>query len=63
MRKRFNSYTVPPWVKEIRVTAVQFILLITIFQGIRTLIFPTAFDIILLAALIFLALSFHLGWL
>ncbi|KZZ86123.1 MULTISPECIES: hypothetical protein [Bacillaceae] len=63
MRKRFNSYTVPPWVKELRVTAVQFIIPITIFQGIRTLLFPTGFDVLLLAALIFLALAFHMGWL
>ncbi|MTH52956.1 hypothetical protein GKZ89_05995 [Bacillus mangrovi] len=63
MRKRFSSYSVPPWVKELRVTAVQFIIPLTIFQGVRTLIFPTAFDVILLAALIFLALSFHMEWL
>ncbi|MEC1262912.1 hypothetical protein P9D34_21285 [Bacillus swezeyi] len=62
MRKKFNTHSLQPWLKQIRLVAVQIVLPITIFQGIRTIIFPTTFDVLLLGILIFLACAFHLDW-
>lgn len=62
MRKRFNPYKLPPWLLSFRNVCRQFIIPVSVFQGIRTLLFPTPFDLILLAALIFLAVAFHLEW-
>ncbi|AGN37382.1 hypothetical protein ACG2QI_04610 [Bacillus sp. GM2] len=62
MRKKFNTHSFQPWLKQVRLVAVQVVLPITIFQGIRTIIFPTTFDVLLLGILIFLACAFHLDW-
>ncbi|MGM0948041.1 MAG: hypothetical protein ACQEWT_04150 [Bacillota bacterium] len=62
MKKRFSSYSLPSWVKQIRLVSAQVIIPITIFQGIRTIFFPTTFDVLLLAILIFLACALHLEW-
>ncbi|MGY0433797.1 hypothetical protein ACWYID_14120 [Bacillus rugosus] len=62
MKKRFSSYSLPPWVRQIRFVSAQVIIPITIFQGIRTIFFPTTFDVLLLAILIFLACALHLEW-
>nr|WP_233403585.1 hypothetical protein [Bacillus halotolerans] len=52
----------PPWVRQIRLVSAQVIIPITIFQGIRTIFFPTTFDVLLLAILILLACALHLEW-
>ncbi|CAN2249771.1 hypothetical protein MOC98_08310 [Bacillus spizizenii] len=62
MKKRFSSYSLPPWVRQIRLVSAQVIIPITIFQGIRTIFFPTTFDVLLLAILILLACALHLDW-
>ncbi|MBU8786831.1 MULTISPECIES: hypothetical protein [Bacillus] len=62
MRKKFNIHSLQPWLKQIKLVGVQVILPLTIFQGIRTLFFPTTFDVLLLGILIFLACAFHLDW-
>ncbi|MCD7032897.1 hypothetical protein LRR81_01555 [Metabacillus sp. GX 13764] len=62
MRKKFNRYTMPAWMKEFRSVGIQFVIPLAVFQGIRTILFPTSFDVILLAALIILALAIHLEW-
>nr|WGD68675.1 hypothetical protein P5630_13515 [Bacillus subtilis] len=62
MKKRFSSYSSMPWVRQIRLVSAQVIIPITIFQGIRTIFFPTTFDVSLLAILIFLACALHLEW-
>lgn len=59
MKKRFNPYTLPPWVRQIREVGIQIIVPLTIFQGIRTVFFPTSFDVLLLALLILLAIAFR----
>ena len=59
MKKRFNPYTLPPWVRQIREIGIQIIVPLTIFQGIRTIFFPTSFDVLLLALLILLAIAFR----
>lgn len=63
MKRRFNPYTLPPWLKQIREVGIQIIIPLTIFQGIRTIFFPTSFDVLLLAILILLAISFRYDWL
>lgn len=62
MKRRFNPYTLPPWVRQIREIGVQIIIPLTIFQGIRTVFFPTSFDVLLLALLIVLAVAFRYDW-
>ncbi|MBG9771085.1 membrane protein [Bacillus vallismortis] len=62
VKKRFSSYSLPPWVRQIRLVSAQVIIPITIFQGIRTIFFPTTFDVLLLAILILLACALHLDW-
>jgi hypothetical protein len=63
MRKRYNPYALPPWLRQIRNLCAQFIVPITVFQAIRIIIIPTTLDVILLAIFIFLALSFYFEWL
>ncbi|WML45565.1 hypothetical protein [Neobacillus sp. PS3-40] len=48
MRRRFNKYSMPPWTRKIRIFCGQFIIPFCIFQGIRTVIFPTILDVFLL---------------
>ncbi|WP_259424341.1 hypothetical protein [Bacillus velezensis] len=62
MRKKFNSYSLPQWARQVRLVSAQVIIPITIFQGIRTIFFPTTFDVLLLTILLFLACALHLEW-
>ncbi|MDQ0224703.1 hypothetical protein [Metabacillus niabensis] len=62
MKRRYNPYTLPPWVKQIRDVGVQIIIPLTIFQGIRTVFFPTSFDVLLLGLLIILAIALRFDW-
>ncbi|GMB07450.1 hypothetical protein EDD69_103160 [Thermolongibacillus altinsuensis] len=63
MRKRYNPYALPPWLRQLRAICAQFIIPITIFQAIRTIFLPTTFDVILLAIFILLAIAFYFEWL
>ncbi|MBB5324587.1 hypothetical protein HNQ34_001684 [Anoxybacillus tepidamans] len=60
--KRFNPYSWPPWLRQLCAICAQVIIPITIFQAIRTILWPTTFDVILLAILVLLAVAFHLDW-
>ncbi|MFY0757398.1 MULTISPECIES: hypothetical protein [Metabacillus] len=62
MRRKVNYYNMSPWVKQFKVIAGQFIVPITIFQTIRTLIFPTPVDLVLLSLLILLGVALHMEW-
>lgn len=62
MGKKFNPYKLPPFVLTLRNVCRQFIIPVSVFQGIRTLLFPTPFDLLLLATLIFLAAALHMEW-
>ncbi|MGM9945711.1 MAG: hypothetical protein ACI33M_12240 [Lysinibacillus sp.] len=55
MKRPYNPYLLPPWLRKTRFYCRQFILPIVIFQAIRTLFIPTTFDIILLVILSVLA--------
>lgn len=62
MRRKVNYYNMSPWVKQFKVIAGQFIVPITVFQTIRTLIFPTPVDLVLLSLLILLGVALHMEW-
>ena len=62
MKKKYNPYLLPPWLRYIRSVAEQLILPFTIFQGIRTLLLPTTFDVILLAVFVLIAAGFYLDF-
>jgi hypothetical protein len=63
MKRRYNPYSLPPWLRYCRSVTIQVIIPITVFHGVRTIFIPTPFDVILLGILILLAVSFHLEWL
>ncbi|WP_433743458.1 hypothetical protein [Falsibacillus pallidus] len=62
MRKKYNPYMLPPWLRTFRGVCKQFILPFTIFQAVRTVLLPTTFDVLLLAVFAILALAFYLEW-
>jgi len=62
MRRKYNPYSLPPWLRQIRAITAQIIIPITIFQGIRTIFLPTTFDVILLAIFILLAVALYFEW-
>lgn len=66
MKKRinlqFNSYQVQRWFKMIGAACAQFIIPLTIIQGIRTLFFPTTFDVFLLAIFALITIVLYLEW-
>ncbi|MDQ0219388.1 hypothetical protein ELQ35_14455 [Peribacillus cavernae] len=62
MKRRYSPYALPPWLRTIRGVCGQFIIPFTIFQAIRTLLLPTAVDVLLLAVFILIAVAFHLEW-
>lgn len=55
MRKGYNPYLLPPWLRKVRFFMRHCIIPLTIFQAIRTLLFPTTGDLILLILLILFA--------
>ncbi|MEK4627849.1 MAG: hypothetical protein ABS944_04935 [Solibacillus sp.] len=54
MRKNYNPYLLPPWLRKFRFLMKGCIIPLAIFQGIRTIFFPTSGDIILFILLIIL---------
>lgn len=59
MKKRFNKYTLPAWLQSVKGICGQFVIPFCIFQGIRTILLPTTFDVLLLAFLILLAIGIY----
>jgi hypothetical protein len=59
MRKGYNPYLLPPWLRKCRFYAKTIIIPIAVFQLIRMLIVPTAGDFLLLCFLGGLAFAFH----
>ncbi|NHM30492.1 hypothetical protein [Neobacillus terrae] len=56
MKRNFKIYSKPPWVRKIRAVCAQFIIPFCIFQGIRAILIPTFFDVLLL--IVFIAIAF-----
>ena len=48
---RFNPYSWPPWLRRIRDGFEIIILPLAIFQMIRTIFFPTTFDVVIFVCL------------
>lgn len=55
MRKHYNPYLLPPWLRRTRFYCRTIIIPITVFQGVRTLFFPTTWDFIILCLLALIA--------
>ncbi|WP_100331743.1 hypothetical protein [Bacillus xiapuensis] len=62
MKRRYNPYKLPPWLRTCRAVCYQLCIPFCIFQGLRTIFFPTTFDVILLSLFILLAVALHLEW-
>ncbi|HLT56867.1 MAG TPA: hypothetical protein VK057_12245 [Bacillota bacterium] len=59
---RYYRYRLPPWLRKCIFIAEKVTLPILIFQLIRTILFPTTFDLILLGILTGLLIAFYLEW-
>lgn len=55
MRRGYNPYLLPPWLRKCRFYCKGIIIPIAVFQLIRLLIVPTTGDFLLLCALVGLA--------
>lgn len=55
MRRNYNPYLLPPWLRKVRFYAKHIVLPLTIFQAIRTLFIPTTGDFLLLLVLVLLS--------
>jgi len=62
MKKKLNQYTFQSWIKTCKGICKQLIIPFAIFQGIRTILIPTTFDVLLLALFILIALAFYFEW-
>ncbi|PLT32437.1 hypothetical protein [Bacillus sp. V5-8f] len=62
MKRKYSPYALPPWLRTVRSVCSQFIIPFTVFQGIRTLLLPTAVDVLILAIFILIAVAFQLEW-
>jgi hypothetical protein len=60
--KKYNPYSLPPWLRNTRNLCKQFIIPFSIFQGIRTILLPTTFDVLLLTLFILLAMALFFDW-
>ncbi|BBW95399.1 MULTISPECIES: hypothetical protein [Geobacillus] len=60
--RRFNPYSWPPWLRQVRAICAQVIIPLAVFQAIRTILLPTTFDVLLLAILVLAAVAFRLEW-
>ncbi|RBW71581.1 hypothetical protein [Bacillus taeanensis] len=62
-RKRYyGKHRYPPWFWKIRNGFKQLLLPLFIFQLIRTLVFPTSLDVMLVILLLLLYLFLSLDW-
>nr|WP_084221778.1 MULTISPECIES: hypothetical protein [Mesobacillus] len=56
-RNRYNPYSLPKWARTTRAVSAQLIIPFCVFQGLRTLFFPSTFDVFLLSIFILIALA------
>ncbi|WLR44094.1 hypothetical protein LC087_08365 [Bacillus carboniphilus] len=61
--KKFNRYSLPPWLSQVRAVLGQFIIPLTVFQAFRTLFLPSTIDVFLLAILLGLSFAYYYEWL
>ncbi|PYZ97324.1 hypothetical protein CR205_01600 [Alteribacter lacisalsi] len=62
MTRRFSKTRLPLWGRRIIDAFYQCLLPIIFFQLVRTLLFPSTFDVILLATLAIFYFSTAYGW-
>ncbi|HET7522449.1 MAG TPA: hypothetical protein VFJ73_03895 [Bacillales bacterium] len=62
MRPLYNKYLLPRWLRRCRDGFEPFCLPLVCFQLIRTVLFPTTLDVILLALLIGLYICYSKRW-
>ncbi|NMH69892.1 hypothetical protein HF072_13975 [Bacillus sp. RO3] len=60
--KKINQYTLQKWMGNAKLICKQFIIPFTIFQGIRTILLPTTFDVLLLTLFIGIGLAIYFDW-
>jgi hypothetical protein len=60
MRRRYNKFSTPNWFQNLKRICGQFIIPICVFQGIRTILLPTIFDVLLFVILVLLAVAIYL---
>lgn len=60
---KFYRYRLPPWLIRLIILIERAIVPIVIFQSIRTLLFLSAIDVVILILLIALFIAFYLEWL
>jgi hypothetical protein len=59
MRRGYNPYLLPPWLRKTRFYCKNIIIPITVFELIRTIFIPTTFDFLLLCFLIGVLILFQ----
>ncbi|HLR08551.1 MAG TPA: hypothetical protein VK136_04700 [Bacillota bacterium] len=59
---RYYRYRLPPWALKCIIVIERVTLPILIFQLIRTMLFPTSLDVLLLGCLCMLFVSFYMEW-
>ncbi|MFB4166619.1 hypothetical protein [Virgibacillus sp. JSM 102003] len=59
---RYYRYRLPPWARNCIIVIERVTLPILIFQLIRTMLFPTSFDVFLLGVLVGVFIAFYLEW-
>lgn len=59
---RFYRYRIPAWCRTWLIFIEKALLPILIFQSIRTIFWPTTFDILLLGIIIGFFLAFYYKW-
>ncbi|MFS0646755.1 hypothetical protein [Siminovitchia sp. 179-K 8D1 HS] len=59
MNRKMNKHTFQSWIRNFKSVCKQLIIPFTIFQAVRTVLFPTTFDVLLLTIFIATALVYH----
>ncbi|MDX8359408.1 MULTISPECIES: hypothetical protein [Bacillaceae] len=62
MRRKYTPFSLPPWARQLRDICGQMIIPIAVFQLLRTIFFPTTFDVFILALLVVIAVAFEFNW-
>ncbi len=57
-----GKYRLPLWLRRFRDACFQFLVPLTVFQLVRTILFPSAIDVILLTILVLMYLSYVVGF-
>ncbi|TLS39223.1 hypothetical protein [Pseudalkalibacillus caeni] len=64
MKRKFgyNKFRLPPFIYKFRLVIIQFCPPLIVFQLIRTLLFPTTIDVMILIILVCVQICFYLEW-